>query len=51
MSKVAGFALIAAGLGVGVFAIAPSDNFSEQTEAAQSPMSGKLVDCDIQREA
>src|SRR5262245_18574821 len=43
MSKVAGLALIVAGLGVGVFAIAPSDNFGEQPEAAQSPTSGTVA--------
>lgn len=39
MSKVTVFALIVAGLGIGVFAIAPSDNFGEQPEVAQSPTS------------
>src|SRR5215475_11272940 len=43
MSKVIGFALIVAGLGVGVFAIASSDNFGEPPEAAQSPTSGPVV--------
>ena len=43
MSKVAGFALIVAGLGVGLLAIAPSDNFGEQPEAAQSPTSGTVA--------
>ena len=43
MSKVAGLALIIAGLGVGVFAIAPSDDSGEQREAAQSPTSGPVV--------
>src|SRR5215471_20707326 len=39
MSKVTVFALIVAGLGISVFAIAPSDNFGEQPEVAQSPTS------------
>jgi hypothetical protein len=39
MSKVTVFALIVAGLGIGVFAIAPSDNFGEHPEVAQSPTS------------
>src|SRR5262252_5161912 len=39
MIKVTVFALIVAGLGIGVFAIAPSDNFGEQPEVAQSPTS------------
>src|SRR5215467_4961269 len=39
MSKVTVFALIVAGLGIGVFTIAPSDNFGEQPEVAQSPTS------------
>jgi len=39
MSKVIVFALIVAGLGMGVFAIAPSDNFGEQPEVAQRPTS------------
>jgi hypothetical protein len=43
MSKVAGFALIVAGLGVGVLAIAPLDNFREQPELAQSPTIGPTV--------
>jgi hypothetical protein len=43
MSKVTAFALIVAGLSVGVFAIASSDNFDEQPEAAQSPTSGSVV--------
>ena len=43
MSKVAGFALIVAGLGVGVFAIAPLDNLGEQPELAQSPTSSPAV--------
>src|SRR5262249_45900856 len=43
MSKVVGFALILAGLGVGVFAIAPSDNFVEQGQEASSPTSGPVV--------
>src|SRR5215471_14659761 len=43
MSKVVGFALILAGLGVGVFAIAPSDNFVEQSQEANGPTSGPVV--------
>src|SRR5262245_40246083 len=43
MSKVVGFALILAGLGVGVFAIAPSDNLVEQSQEASSPTSGPVV--------
>jgi len=43
MSKVVGFALILAGLGVGVFAIAPSGNFVEQGQEASSPTSGPVV--------
>src|SRR5215468_4602464 len=43
MSKVAGFALILAGLGVGVFAIAPSDIFVEQSQEANSPTTGPVV--------
>lgn len=43
MSKMAGFALIVAGLGVGIFAIASSNNFGERPETAQSPMSGPVV--------
>jgi len=43
MSKVTGFALIVVGLGVGVFAIAPLDNFGEQRQAVQSPISGSVV--------
>jgi hypothetical protein len=39
MSKVTVFALIIAGLGTGVFAIAPWDNFGQQPEVAQSPTS------------
>jgi hypothetical protein len=39
MRKVTGFAFIVAGLGIGAFAIAPSHNFGEQPEAAQSPTS------------
>src|SRR5215467_15997120 len=43
MSKVVGFALILAGLGVGVFAIAPSGNFVEQGQEASSPTTGPVV--------
>jgi hypothetical protein len=43
MSKVAGFALILAGVSVGVFAIAPSDNFVEQSQEVNSPTSGPVV--------
>jgi len=43
MSKVTGFALIVIGLGVGVFAIAPLDNFGEQRQPVQRPMSGSVV--------
>src|SRR5262245_99364 len=43
MSKVAGFAFIVAGLGVGVFAIAPSDDMGQQPEVAQSLMSGHVA--------
>lgn len=39
MSKVTVFALIVAGLVISVFAIAPSDNFGEQSEVAQGPTS------------
>src|SRR5215467_8655569 len=43
MSKVAGCALILAGLGVGVFAIAPSDIFVEQSQETNSPTTGPVV--------
>jgi hypothetical protein len=42
MSKVFGVALILAGLGVGVFAIAPSD-IGQQPEATQNLMSGPVM--------
>jgi Putative peptidoglycan binding domain len=43
MSKVVGFVLIIAGLGVGVFAIAPSVDIGRQSEAVRSLISSPVV--------